>query len=63
MQTNSIKLYSLNYLQLKTYLIASLFVVGNIVMPQIAHLMPKGGLVFLPIYFFTLIGEIGRAHV
>ena len=56
MQTNSIKLYSLNYLQLKTYLIASLFVVGNIVMPQIAHLMPKGGLVFLPIYFFTLIG-------
>lgn len=56
MQTNSIKLYSLNYLQLKTYIIASLFIIGNIVTPQIAHLLPNGGVTFLPIYFFTLIG-------
>lgn len=35
---------------------ASLFVIGNIALPQLCHLVPQGGLVFLPIYFFTLIG-------
>lgn len=47
-----------NYLSLsnsKTYLLASLFVLGNLVFPQLAHLVPQGGLIFLPIYFFTLI--------
>lgn len=32
-----------------------LFVVGNIALPQICHLIPGGGLTWLPIYFFTLI--------
>ena len=48
----------LNYLSLgnsKTYALASLFVLGNLVFPQLAHLVPQGGLIFLPIYFFTLI--------
>lgn len=48
----------LNYLSLsnsKTYLLASLFLLGNLVFPQLAHLVPQGGLIFLPIYFFTLI--------
>ena len=48
----------LNYLSLgnsKTYVLASLFVLGNLVFPQLAHLIPQGGLIFLPIYFFTLI--------
>ena len=48
----------INYLSLgnsKTYLLASLFVLGNLVFPQLAHLIPQGGLILLPIYFFTLI--------
>lgn len=51
----TVKLYSLTYKEIKTYLFASLFVVGNIALPQICHLIPGGGLTWLPIYFFTLI--------
>ncbi len=39
----------------RTYLFSILFVVGNIVLPQMVHQVPKGGLIFLPIYFFTII--------
>lgn len=53
--SSTVKLYSLDFSNVKTYLFASAFVVGNIVFPQLAHLMPQGGLIFLPIYFFTLI--------
>lgn len=56
METTTLKLYSLEYKEAKTYLAASLFVLGNIAMPQIFHFMPQGGVVWLPIYFFTLIG-------
>jgi hypothetical protein len=49
------KLYSLSYNNVKTYLFASLFIAGNIILPQICHLIPNGGLILLPIYFFTLI--------
>ncbi|CAK7021169.1 MAG: hypothetical protein PARBA_00884 [Parabacteroides sp.] len=55
MQT-TVKLYSLEYSDVKTYLATSLFVLGNIVVPQLFHLVPKGGITWLPIYFFTLIG-------
>ena len=51
----TVKLYSLSYNQLKTYVFAGLFVIGNIVLPQLCHLVPNGGLILLPIYFFTLI--------
>ena len=56
MQTSSIKLYSLNYNNSKTYIAAALFILGNIALPQICHLAPQGGMILLPIYFFTLIG-------
>lgn len=56
MQTTSIRLYSYNYNEVRTYLTAALFVVGNIVLPQLCHLMPQGGFIWLPIYFFTLVG-------
>ena len=49
------KLYALNFNNTKTYLFAAAFVVGNLLMPQLAHLIPQGGFIFLPIYFFTLI--------
>jgi hypothetical protein len=52
---NTIKLYSFSLSNLKTYIFAALFVVGNLLFPQLAHLIPNGGLIFLPIYFFTLI--------
>jgi hypothetical protein len=51
----TVKLYSLTYKEVKTYLFALLFIVGNIALPQISHLVPGGGLTWLPIYFFTLI--------
>ncbi len=55
MQTTTLKLYSLGYSQVKTYIIALIFIVGNLLLPQIVHIIPQGGLIFLPIYFFTLI--------
>ncbi len=55
MQTKALKLYSLDYRDARTYIIAMMFVVGNIVLPQVSHLIPQGGFIFLPIYFFTLI--------
>ena len=54
MQT-SVKLYSLDYSEMRTYLWTALFVLGNVVLPQLCHLIPQGGLMLLPIYFFTLV--------
>lgn len=51
----SINLYSLTLKDHKSYMFAALFVVGNILLPQLCHLVPNGGLILLPIYFFTLI--------
>ncbi len=39
----------------RTYSFAVIFVIGNLLLPQLTHFIPKGGLIFLPIYFFTLI--------
>lgn len=50
------KLYSLNYTSANTYLFALLFIVGNIALPQLCHLIHLGGPTMLPIYFFTLVG-------
>lgn len=49
------KLYTLSLNNTNTYLIATIFIFGNLLMPQLAHLVPQGGFIFLPIYFFTLI--------
>lgn len=54
MQT-TLKLYSLDYRSVKTYLFAVLFIIGNVVMPQLFHQLPQGGIIWLPIYFFTLV--------
>lgn len=56
MEASTFKLQTLNYSNLKTYLVTALFVLGNILLPQLCHLVPNGGLIFLPIYFFTLVG-------
>ncbi len=51
----AVRLYSLGWHEMRTYIFALLFVAGNIVLPQLCHLFPQGGLIMLPIYFFTLI--------
>lgn len=56
MNTTTLNLYSLEYKAAKTYLVAALFIIGNIVLPQLCHLIPQGGITWLPIYFFTLVG-------
>lgn len=56
METKNVKLYALDYSDAKAYLAASLFILGNIALPQLFHLVPQGGVTWLPIYFFTLIG-------
>ncbi len=39
----------------RTYGFCLLFIAGNILLPQLCHLIPDGGKILLPIYFFTLI--------
>lgn len=56
MNATSVQLYSLSYPEHRAFIFAALFVAGNIVLPQLCHLIPQGGLILLPIYFFTLIG-------
>ena len=51
----TIRLYSLDWREMCTYMFALLFIAGNILLPQLCHLFPQGGLILLPIYFFTLI--------
>lgn len=55
MQTTTAKLYSLEFTNAKTYGLALIFILGNVALPQLCHLVPQGGLRLLPIYFFTLI--------
>ena len=56
METKTVRLYSLDYSNARTYLMAALFIAGNMALPQLFHLIPQGGITWLPIYFFTLIG-------
>lgn len=59
METEStIRLYSLDYGRAKTYAAAGLCVAANVVVPQLCHLVPGGGAVLLPIYFFTLVAAV-----
>ncbi|NLX72630.1 MAG: ECF transporter S component [Bacteroidales bacterium] len=56
MNSGAIQLQSLDYRSSKAYLLTFAFIIGNIALPQICHLIPNGGFIFLPIYFFTLVG-------
>lgn len=53
--SNAVNLYRYSATELKTYIFSALFITGNILLPQLVHLVPQGGLIFLPIYFFTLL--------
>lgn len=52
-----IKIYNCGLRELKTYLLVTLFVIGNILFPQLCHAIPNGGKILLPIYFFTFIAS------
>ena len=54
--TTTAKLYTLSCAKARTYAVAAAFIAGNIALPQLFHLVPQGGMIWLPIYFFTLIG-------
>lgn len=52
-----IRIYNYRFGELKTYLLVILFVIGNIALPQLCHLIPNGGKILLPIYFFTFVAS------
>ncbi len=56
MVTTNSTLYALSYNDARTYRAAGFFVAGNLLFPQLFHFVPQGGVTWLPIYFFTLIG-------
>lgn len=49
-------LYQYRYDEARTWRAALLFIAGNIALPQLFHAVPHGGMTWLPIYFFTLVG-------
>jgi hypothetical protein len=53
--TTSFRQLDLSVRDIKTYLFSTVFILGNLILPQLCHLIPNGGSIFLPIYFFTLI--------
>ena len=55
METN-VKLYALNYDEVKTYLWAAFFVACNMVLPQLCHLIPQGGIILAPLSLVILAG-------
>lgn len=52
----NVRLYALNYDEAKTYLWAAVFVACNLVLPQVFHLIPQGGIIFAPLSFVILAG-------
>ncbi len=56
METTTVRLYTLNYDEAKTYLWAAVFVACNLVLPQVFHLIPQGGIIFAPLSLVILAG-------
>ena len=52
----NVKLYAYNYDEAKTYLWAMAFVAFNLLLPQVFHLIPQGGIIFAPLSFVILAG-------
>ena len=50
------RLYTLNFDEVKTYLWATVFVACNLVLPQVFHLIPQGGIIFSPLSLVILVG-------
>lgn len=52
----SVRLYTLNFDEVRTYMWVALFVVCNMVLPQVFHLIPQGGIIFAPLSLVILAG-------
>jgi len=52
----NVRLYALNFDEAKTYLWATVFVACNLVLPQVFHLIPQGGVIFSPLSLVILVG-------
>lgn len=52
----NVRLYTFNYDEAKTYLWTMAFLVCNMVLPQLFHLIPQGGVIFAPLSFVILAG-------
>ena len=52
----SVRLYSLNYNEAKTYMWAAIFVACNMILPHLFHLIPQGGIIFSPLSLVILAG-------
>ena len=52
----TVRLYTLNYDEAKTYLWATIFVACNLILPQVFHLIPQGGIIFSPLSLVILVG-------
>ncbi|MBQ8157906.1 MAG: ECF transporter S component [Prevotella sp.] len=52
----NVKLYALNYDEVKTYLWATVFVACNLILPQVFHLIPQGGIIFSPLSLVIMAG-------
>ena len=57
METNAVRLYAFGYTDWKTYLWTAVFIVCNMLLPQLAHLIPQGGIIFAPLSFVILAGS------
>ena len=56
MEATTVRLYTFNYDEAKTYLWTAIFVVCNLVLPQVFHLIPQGGIIFSPLSLVILAG-------
>ena len=52
----SVRLYALHYGEVKTYVWTAVFVACNLVLPQLFHLIPQGGVIFSPLSLVILAG-------
>ena len=52
----NVRLYAFDYSEAKTYLWAAIFVACNLVLPQVFHLIPQGGIIFSPLSLVILAG-------
>jgi len=52
----SVRLYALNFDEVKTYMWALVFVACNMLLPQLFHLIPQGGIIFSPLSLVILAG-------
>lgn len=56
MYKKNINVLNFNYNNYELYMFSFLFTFGNVLLPILCHTFNLGGNIFLPIYFFTLIG-------